>query len=150
MNELKAQWIRDQYTLSTEKSVPLFTTLLNTKSLVSNPDPQPTVAKRFTVKEAFKVVPDAELFPISESNTYRLGLLPAFEAGRMDWVQDNIKTLIAGGIMTPETAAAIGVLMAQTELDPNWQAQIMASPAELAGFGLIKVSDVNEALDETN
>lgn len=141
----KQEWILQQYNLSPEKNIPLFTSLLNTKALVPNPVPQPTVPKAFTIEQAFAVVPDAEAFAISETRTYER-LLDAFNQGRMDWVQDNIKTLIAGGKLTLPTAQAIGALMAQTKLDPSWQAQIMASPAELAGFGMVYVNEVEESI----
>ena len=141
----KDEWIREQYNSATEKNIALFTSALNTQSLVANPIPRATVPKRIDIKQAFDIVPVAESFTISETRTYGR-LLDAFQQGRMDWVQDNIKTLVAGGKMTLLTAQSLGVLMAQTELDPNWQPQVMASPAELAGYELIYRSEVEEAL----
>ncbi len=41
---------------------------------------------------------------------------------------------------------AILVLLQRTQPDPNYQAQILISPAELAGYGLILVSDVEELI----
>ena len=141
----KRQWILARYNDSIEKNIPLFTSALNTQSMVANPVPRGTVPKQITIEQAFALVPNVEAFPISETRTYDR-LLDAFQRGRMDWVQDNITTLVNGGKMTLPTAQALGGLMAQTELDPNWQAQILASSAELAGYGLIYCNEVEEAL----
>ena len=141
----KHQWILTRYNASSEKNIPLFTSAINTQSLVANPVSRATVPKPITIEQAFALVPNVEAFPISETRTYDR-LLDAFQRGRMDWVQDNITTLVNGGKMTLPTAQALGALMAQTELDPNWQSQIMASPAELAGYGLIYSNEVEEAM----
>ena len=146
MAQTKLEWIKAQYTASQEKDISTFTSALNTQSLVSNPVPQGIVPKAITINEAFSIVPDAEAFEISETRTYDR-LLDAFNHGRMDWVQDNIKTLIAGNKMTVATANALGALMAQTEPDPNWQAQVLLSPAQQAGFDVVYVDEVVEALN---
>ena len=141
----KSEWIREQYNASTEKNIALFTSALNTQTLVANPAARVTVPKQITIEQAFILVPNVETFPISETRTYDR-LLDAFQRGRMDWVQDNITTLVNGGKMTLPTAQALGTLIAQTELDPNWEPQIIASPAQLAGYGLIQVNDIEMAL----
>ena len=141
----KQQWILAQYNASTEKNIALFTSDLNTQSLVANPVAKATIPKKLTIEQAFALVPNVEAFPISETRTYDR-LLDAFQQGRMDWVQDNITTLVNGGKMTLPTAQALGALMAQTELDPNWQPQIMASPTQLAGYGVIYCDEVEQAL----
>ena len=141
----KAEFINAQRLLYPTEPIASFTSILNTPVLVANPEPQATVQKVLTINEAFAVVPDAEAFDIGETKAYDR-ILDAFSQGRMDWVQDNIKTLVAKGIMTLPTAQALGELMAQTELDPDWQAQVMLSPASAAGFGVILTSDVEEAL----
>ena len=146
MTQTKLEWIKAQYTASQEKNIPTFTSALNTQSLVSNPAPQGTVPKAITINEAFSIVPDVEAFAISETRTYDR-LLDAFNHGRMDWVQDNIKTLIAGNKMTVATANALGAHMAQTEPDPNWQVQVLLSPAQQAGFDVVYVDEVVEALN---
>ena len=141
----KSEWIRARYSASTEKNIALFTSALNTQTLVANPAARVTVPKQITIEQAFILVPNVETFPISETRTYDR-LLDAFQRGRMDWVQDNITTLVNGGKMTLPTAQALGTLIAQTELDPNWEPQIIASPAQLAGYGLIQVNDIEMAL----
>lgn len=141
----KINWIKLQLANYPNQPPSLLTSVLNTQSWVSNPVPRATVPKQITIEQAFALVPNVETFPISETRTYSR-LLEAFQQGRIDWVQDNITTLVNGGKMTLSTAQALGTLMAETELDPNWQAQILASPAQLAGYGVIQVNDIDEAL----
>ena len=142
----KQLWIRARHSASTEKNIALFTSAMNTETMVVNPAPSTNVPKRIDIKQAFDLVTDTEAFAISETRTYDR-LLDAFKQGRMDWVQDNIQTLIAGGKMTVPTAQALGALMAQTEPDPNRPPLIMASPAQLAGHELILCDEVVKALE---
>ena len=141
----KQLWIRARHSASTEKNIALFTSAMNTQTMVTNPAPLTNVPKRIDIKQAFDLVLDTEAFAISETRTYDR-LLDAFDKGRMDWVQDNIKVLIAGGKMTVATAQALATLMAQTEPDPNRPPLILASPAQLAGHGLILCDEVEAAL----
>ena len=141
----KQLWIRAQYATFIPQNVALFTAAMNRQSQVTNPAPITNVPKRIDIKQAFDLVPDTEAFAISETRTYDR-LLDAFDKGRMDWVQDNIKVLIAGGKMTVATAQALAALMAQTEPDPNRPPLILASPAQLAEHGLILCDEVVEAL----
>ena len=141
----KQLWIRARYATFTPQNVALFTSAMNTQTMVVNPAPLTNVPKRIDIKQAFDLVPDTEAFAISETRTYDR-LLDAFKQGRMDWVQDNIQTLIAGGKMTVATAQALAALMSQTEPDPNRPALILASPAQLAGHGLILCDEVEAAL----
>jgi len=142
----KAEFIRSQRALYPDESIPNFVIILNTPVLMDNPAPQATVPKQITIEQAKALVPDAEAFAISETRTYDR-LLDAFGQKRMDWVADNIRTLVAGGVMSVETATALSALMAQTELDPNWESQVVLSPSMAAGFVVIDTTDVMEALN---
>ena len=63
--------------------------------------------------------------------------------------QADIQNLITTPQISPAAIAVLQTALqstAQTELDPNWQPQIMASPAELAGYGLIYSNEVEQAI----
>jgi hypothetical protein len=90
-------------------------------------------------------VTDSEVLAIAESPVY-LRILDAINQNRPDWIVGNLTTLKRGGKLTQASFDAILVLLQRTQLDPNYQEQISISPAELAGYGAILVSDVEELL----
>jgi hypothetical protein len=142
----KQQWIKSQsQALNITNPNDLWSYLLTTQIEIENTTPQNNAPKLPTIEQAFSIVPDAEAFAISETRTYDR-LLDAFRQGRMDWVQHNITTLIAGGIMSLTTAQAIGQLMAETELDPNWQPTVKVPMYVAAGFQSLSLEEVIDAL----
>ncbi len=142
----KQQWIKSQsQALNITNPNDLWSYLLTTQIEIENTAPQNNAPKLPTIEQAFSIVPDAEAFAISETRTYDR-LLDAFRQGRMDWVQHNIATLIAGGIMSSATAQALGALMAQTEPDPNWQSTVKVPMYVAAGFDSLSLYEVMEAL----
>ena len=73
-------------------------------------------------------------------------ILDALNQNRLDWIVGNLTTLKRGLKLSQESYDAILVLLQTTELDPNYQEQILISPAELAGYGIILVNEVEELL----
>jgi hypothetical protein len=73
-------------------------------------------------------------------------LIPALQSGDVGFIQDNITTLVAGGVMSPETAQALGALMAQTEPDPNWQPTVKVPMYVAAGFDSLSLQDTIDTL----
>jgi hypothetical protein len=72
--------------------------------------------------------------------------LDAITQNRPDWIVGNLTTLKRGGKLSQASYDAILALLQRTEPDPNYQSQILISPAELAGHGAILVSDVEELI----
>ena len=143
----KQQWIKSQsQALNITNPNDLWSILLTTLVEVANPTPQGTVPKPLDIREAFTLIPNSEKLPISESVTYRQGLIPALQSGNMGFVEDNITTLVVGGLMSPETAQALSALLAETELDPNWQPTIKVPLYVSAGFDSLTLNEVVEAL----
>jgi hypothetical protein len=141
----KQQWLLSQIALNPKLSARELTSYLNDKQLIDNPVPIGQVSVVPTVEEVSAVVTDAEVLAIAESPVY-LRILDAIAQNRPDWVVGNLTTLKRGGKLTQASYDAILVLLQRTELDPNYQAQVLISPAELAGHGVILVSDVEELL----
>ena len=141
----KQQWLLSQIEQFPELSPRELTSYLNDKVLVDNPVPIGQVSVVPTVEEVSTIVTDSEVLAIAESPVY-LRILDAIAQNRPDWIVGNLTTLKRGGKLTQASFDAILVLLQRTQLDPNYQEQISISPAELAGYGAILVSDVEELL----
>jgi hypothetical protein len=141
----KQQWLLTQIAQFPELSARELTSYLNDKVLVNNPVPIGQVPVTTTIKEVMDVIADDEVLLIGESPLYDK-ILDARNQGRFDWVIDNLNALKRGGKLSQGSFDAIIALLQRTELDPNYQAQILISPAELAGYGAILVSDVEELM----
>jgi hypothetical protein len=116
---------------------------------IPNPTPQPIISKPFDVREAFALVPDNEKLAISDSTTFREGILPAIAQERFDWVNDNITTLVVGGVMSPTTAQVLDGLMGQTIPDPSWQSTVKIPAYIAAGYDSLTLDEVVEAIGAT-
>ena len=146
----KKQWILSQSQLSGITNPNTLWSSLQDLIETPNPIPQPTIPKPFDVREAFALVPDNEKLGISDSTTFREGILPAIAQGRFDWVHDNITTLVAGGVMSDATAKALAELMSQTIPDPNWQATVKKPAYIAAGFDSLTLEEVEDAIAKFN
>ena len=142
----KQEWLLNQITQFPELSARELASYLNDKVLVDNPQPQQQVPVITTLEEVSAKVTDTEVFAISETEAYKR-ILDAINQNRSDWIVNNLTTLKRGGKLSQESYDAILALLQRTELDPNYQSQILISPAELAGYGVILVSEVEELMN---
>jgi hypothetical protein len=141
----KQEWLLSQIAQFPQLSARELTSYLNDKVLVDNPVPIGQVSVVPTVEEVSTIVTDSEVLAIAESPVY-LRILDAITQNRPDWIVGNLTTLKRGGKLSQASFDAIIALLQRTELDPNYQAQVLISPAELAGYGVILVSDVEELI----
>ena len=141
----KEEWLLTQIAQFPELSARELASKLNDKVLVDNPTPIGQVPVITTLEEVSAKVTDTEVLAIAESPIYDR-ILDALNQGRPDWIFGNLTTLKRGGKLSQVSFDAVVALLQKTELDPNYQAQVWLSPAELAGFGVILVSDVEELL----
>lgn len=141
----KQQWLLSQIAQFPKLSARELTSLLNDKVLVDNPVPIGQVSVTTTLEEVSSVVTDTEVLALAESPVY-LRILDAITQNRPNWIVGNLFTLKRGGKLSQQSYDAILVLLQRTQLNPSYQAQILISPAELAGYGAILVSDVEELL----
>ena len=142
----KQEWLLTRIAQFPELSARELASKLNDKTLVDNPQPQQQVPVITTLEEVSDKVTDTEVFSIGETEAYKR-ILDAINQNRPDWIFGNLTTLKRGGKLSQESYDAILALLQRTELDPNYQAQILISPAELAGFGVILVSEVEELMN---
>jgi hypothetical protein len=141
----KQEWLLNQIAQFPELSARELASYLNDKVLVDNPTPIGQVPVVPTLEEVSDKVTDNEVFEIGETEAYKR-ILDALNQNRPDWIVGNLTTLKRGLKLSQESYDTILVLLQRTELDPNYQEQILISPAELAGFGVILVSDLEELM----
>ena len=139
----KQEWLLNQIAQFPELSARQLASYLNDKILVDNPNPIGQVPVVITLEEVSAKVADNEVFVIGETEAYKR-ILDALNQNRPDWIVGNLTTLKRGLKLSQESYDTILILLQRTELDPNYQEQILISPAELAGYGVILVSDVEE------
>jgi len=144
----KTQWIRDQYALSPEKNIPSFASSLNTQSLVPNPVPQGTVPKSIDMIEVAAQISPNDCRLLLAEGAYQ-SLLTNIDKGNLPASQLALQALITTPGLSPSTVTLLTQVLTestQTIPDPNWQAQIYASPAELAGYAPVLTDEVVEVL----
>jgi hypothetical protein len=141
----KQEWLLTQIAQFPELSARELASYLNDKVLVDNPTPIGQVPVVPTLEEVSSKVTDAEVFVIGETEAYKR-ILDALNQNRFDWIVGNLTTLNRGGKLSQVSFDAILALLQRTELDPNYQEQILISPAELAGFDIVLVSEIEELL----
>jgi hypothetical protein len=142
----KQEWLLIQIAQFPELSARELASYLNDKVFVDNPTPIGQVPVVPTLEEVSSKVADNEVFEIGETEAYKR-ILDALNQNRLDWIVGNLTTLKRGGKLSQESYDAILVLLQRTELDPNYQKQILISPAELAGYEVVSVNEIEELLN---
>jgi hypothetical protein len=142
----KQEWLLNQIAQFPELSARELASYLNDKVFVDNPTPIGQVPVVPTLEEVSSKVADNEVFEIGETEAYKR-ILDALNQNRLDWIVGNLTTLKRGGKLSQESYDAILVLLQRTELDPNYQKQILISPAELAGYEVVSVNEIEELLN---
>ena len=141
----KQEWLLNQIAQFPELSARELASKLNDKVLVDNPLPQQQILLQPTLEEVLAIVKEEEKFPISETKTYDR-ILSAISQGRIDWIVVGLATLKAGNLLSEDSYNKLIQLLQQTQPDPNYQAQVSLSAAELAGYGIVLVNEVEELM----
>ena len=153
----KQQWIRARYTASIEKNIPLFTSALNMRSLVPNSVPRAKVPKLVNLTQIVNGISSADVLLLNtQYSPVVSALIENINKGAIADVANLIRGLMSSNlsqaakdsINTEFQAIAASYQDTATHgvLDPDWEPQIMASPAELAGYGLIYSNEVERAI----
>ncbi|ATW59295.1 hypothetical protein Cl131_gp027 [Aphanizomenon phage vB_AphaS-CL131] len=141
----KQEWLISQIKKFPELSARELTGKLNEKTLVDNPFPQQQIPLLPTLEEVLAVVTPHEAFNISETRTYDR-ILEAFNRQDTSTVITYLGVL-KNGILSEDSHDKLITLLQRTIPDPNYQTQINLSAAELAGYGFILVSEVEELME---
>jgi hypothetical protein len=143
---LKQEWLLIQIAKFPTLSARDLASYLNDKRWVDNPVPIGQVSVVTTLEEVSAIVADNEVLAIAESPVYDK-ILDAINQNRPHWIVGNLNTLKRGGKLSQVSYDAILKLLQRTELDPNYQHVISISPAQLAGYDFVLVSDVEELMN---
>ena len=142
----KQEWLLNQTELFPELSARELTGKLNEKTLVDNPEPQQQIPLLPTLEEVLAIVTPQEQFAIAETWTYDR-LLSSINQQRWDLAAANLEILKNGGLLSEDSYKKLIALLQQTQPDPNYQAQVWLSKAELAGYGIVLVNEVEELVE---
>ncbi len=142
----KAEWIRANYDV--KLPIPEWVSFANTEQLVDNPAPQGEVPKPLSILAfAANLAPNDRRL-LQNEGAYK-SLLANVDKGDILSTQADLQNLAT----TPQISqAAIDILNTAlyestlTIADPNWQSQVLLSPAQQAGFDAVLVDEVVEAL----
>jgi hypothetical protein len=141
----KQEWLLTQIKNFPELSARELTGKLNDKVLVDNPEPQQQIAVLPSLTEVLAVVTPQESFNISETRTYDR-ILEAFNQRNTSNIIAYLGVLKGGNILSEGSYDKLITLLQKTQPDPNYQFQVLLSPAELAGFGIVLVNEIEELL----
>jgi hypothetical protein len=141
----KQQWLLIQIAQFPELSARELTSFLNDKLLVNNPKPQGTIPLLPTLEQTLAILTPKERFEIAETWTYDR-ILQAVNQQNWDLVAVSLGILKDGDILSKESYDKLIKLLQQTQPDPSYQAQIWLSTAELAGFGVVLVNEIEELI----
>jgi hypothetical protein len=142
----KQEWLLTQIKKFPKLSARELTGKLNDKMLVNNPEPQQQIAVFPTLEEVLALVTPQESFNISETRTYDR-ILEAFNQGNISNMITYLGILKGGdNVLSESSYNKLIVLLKKTQPDPNYQSQFWMSPAELAGFGIVLVNEIEELL----
>ncbi len=146
----KAQFIQAQRLLYPIEPIASFTSRLNTPSLVNNPTERGTVPKPLSILEIASDLVANDRRLLQNQGSYN-SLITNINKGDLLSIQADIQNLATTPQLSTEGVTVLNEALAasaETIPDPNWQAQLMLSPAQVAGFGTILTSEVVEALQE--
>lgn len=140
----KAEWIYSQ--LIKDETASSMASRLNTPIEIDNPSPQAQVPKPINLVELRAEIPDLEAFRVLYSKLWDR-ITQALATDDLVTVNNHVLALLAGGVISEETVIKLGKYMSVTMPDPTWQARISISPAQLAGYGLVLVDEIQSAID---
>lgn len=141
----KQEWLLTQIKKFPKLSARELTAKLNDKVLVDNPEPQQQVAVLPSLAEVLAVVTPQEAFNISETRTYDR-ILEAFNQGNTSNIISYLGVLKGGNVLSESSYIKLINLLQKTQLDPSYQPKVLMSDAELAGFGIVLVNEIEELL----
>lgn len=141
----KIEWIKSQ--LIQGEAASDAASRLNTPIEIDNPNSQEQVRVPIDMIELRSEIPDAEAFRVLESRIWDR-ITDALNVGDLITVNNHVKALLAGGLISQATVDKLSKFLSSAVLDPNWQPKISISPAQLAGYDLVLVSEIESAIGD--
>ena len=121
---------------------------LNAPTTVANPVAEaPQVPHPPTLKEIYAVIPVAEAAAIYNKPGLSADIRNAIDSGDGDYLAMMLAIVLELGIISQQTATALAMLLARTQDDPAWTAQIAGpSLAQAAGLPVVTAAQVQGVL----
>lgn len=142
----KQGWLLTQIKKFPKLSARELTGKLNDKNLVDNPEPQQQIAVLPSLAEVLAVVTPQEAFNISETRTYDR-ILEAFNQRNTSNIISYLGILKGGdNVLSDSSYDKLITLLQKTQPDPHYQSKVLLSAAELAGFDVVLVDEVEELI----
>jgi hypothetical protein len=139
----KQQWLLSQIAQFPELSARELTGKLNQKKLVPNPKPQEQIQVTPKLEDIIKIGIDKSTINVVETKTYER-FVESIQSKSMDFALANLMILKEGELISGEIFNAIVALLQRTEPDPTYQLFVETSDAELAGFDVVYVHEIEE------
>lgn len=125
-----------------EESLEELIARVNEERFYENPEKQKQVPIPVDLKRVRELVSDKEAFDVLDSNIWIL-TIDAVKNNDLQAVASNIKAMVAGQLITKESAAKLSTALKVTQLDPSYQKQIYTSLSAQAGYEKINLEDFN-------
>jgi hypothetical protein len=128
---------------------PAIAARLNAPSVIDNPVTEPaTVPHPPTLKEIYAVIPVAEAAAIYDKAGLSADIRNAIDSGDPEYLQMMLAIVLEMQIISAQTATALALLLARTQPDPTWTAQIAGpSLAAAAGLGTVSAAQIQQAMN---
>lgn len=139
----KQTWLLSQINEFPELSARELTGKLNQKKLVPNPKPQEQIQVTPKLEDIIKIGIDENTIKVVETKTYER-FVESIQSKSMDFALANLMILKEGELISGEIFNAIVALLQRTEPDPTYQLFVETSDAELAGFDVVYVHEIEE------
>ena len=139
----KQQWLLTQIAQFPELSARELTGKLNQKKLIPNPKPQEQIPITPTLEDIVSIGIDKNTINVVETKTYER-FVESIQSRSIDFALANLMILKEGEKISPEIFNAIFALLQRTEPDPNYQPFVERSDAELAGFDVVYVHEIED------
>ena len=139
----KQTWLLSQINEFPELSARELTGKLNQKKLVPNPKPQEQIQVTPKLEDIIKIGIDENTIKVVETKTYER-FVESIQSKSMDFALANLMILKEGELISGEIFNAIVALLQRTEPDPTYQLFVETSDAELAGFDVVCVHEIEE------
>jgi hypothetical protein len=142
----KQEWIQTQIARFPNLSARELTALLNQKEWIPNPNSQQQIPKIPTLKELRESILFSESLEFFKLPEFMHRMESAISQGNLQDINYYYQLAKSEevNLLSEESKAKLDLLFKQTIPDPNWQEKLYISPAELAGFGVILVNEVEE------
>jgi hypothetical protein len=141
----KQEWIKSQ--LLPDESAPIACSRLNAIQGFPNPDKQGQVPAPISLIAIRELVPDIEAYNVL-SNPIWDRITDAIGQQDLQTVNNHIKALLAGKLISLDTVSKLAPLLSATMPDPNYQPVIKQSLAQQAGFDIVYTDEIQDVIND--